>query len=142
MGLTGAGGEASASQFTPLLAGVDPTKKMFSPPLGLQRRLSSFEAAQEDVTRDETTGSLSVKKLKVVPPEFSKPIMDRGKLTFYEIMALKKEGPPETSPRLPSLSSPAHDDRTLFSDGVSSRRRSSARPTTSPSRRKQSKAFL
>ena len=136
-------GDQSPSQFTPLLAGIDPSKKMFSPQLGLQRRLSSFAEAQEDVTRDESTGALAVKKLKVVPPEFNKPIMDRGKLTFYEIMAPKEEGLPETSPRFPSLSSPGNDDnRSLFSDGSSSRRRSSARPTTSPTRRKTSKPFL
>jgi CRP-like cAMP-binding protein len=115
-------------------AGAGP---VFSPKGLLTRRMSSFAEAHEDVERDLASGKLHLKHLKVLPPEFQKPVNDRAKLTFYEVMADKNE---EAAVHLPDLStSPSADSGPkplLRSGSGTGLRRSNSRPMTSPNQRR------
>lgn len=128
---------ASVSAGTP--HGDGKKMSIFSPKGMLTRRVSSFAQAQEDIHKDED-GGLHLKSLKVVPPEFQKPVNERAKLTFYEIMSDKNDA----SSHLPSLGGTTtdggsnYDSKPLFSPSSGSGNRSpsfhrtNSRPTTSP----------
>ncbi len=84
--------------------------------------MSSVAEAAEDVTVT-STGQLEMKPMKVQPPEFSKPLNDRAKLTFYEVMSAKPSSPdtrPASAAARSSASSGPSSPQHLHLPGVDS----------------------
>ena len=52
---------------------------------------STLLEALKDVCTDPLTGEVTLKPLRFVPTEFSKPVMQRSKLTYYETLAAAKK---------------------------------------------------
>ncbi len=112
------------------------------------RRMSSFADATDDVDYDDETGEIGLKPLKATPIEFSKPVIERAKLTFYEVMSDSAGSTTEMSSNsfLPNVSTSSRTSirsvKPLFSPkqnndedlGMSARKSSTLRPFSSPSK--------